>query len=130
MRYLLDTDIAISWLRGVERARQRVRTAAREGLGISYISLAELYDGIHQSVNREAAERQLDELLFGLDFVNLDRETAAIFGRERARLRRSGNIIPDLDILIAASALRHDVTLLTNNRRDFERIEGLSIEPV
>ena len=42
--HLLDTDIAISWLRGVERARQRVRTAAREGLGISYVSLAELYE--------------------------------------------------------------------------------------
>lgn len=45
-------------------------------------------------------------------------------------LKRSGNIIPDFDILIAASALRHNVTLLTNNRRDFERIEGLTIESV
>ena len=60
----------------------------------------------------------------------LDIETAAIFGRERARLRRSGNIIPDLDILVGASALRHNVTLLTSNRRDFERIEGLTIESV
>ena len=59
-----------------------------------------------------------------LDLVNLDMETASIFGREQARLKRSGNIIPDFDILIAASALRHNVTLLTNNRRDFERIEG------
>jgi tRNA(fMet)-specific endonuclease VapC len=57
-------------------------------------------------------------------------ETAAIFGRERSRLRRAGNIIPDLDILIASSALRPNVTLLTNNRRDFERIEGLAIESV
>ena len=130
MRYLLDTDIAISWLRGVERASQRVRTAAREGLGISYVSLAELYDGVYQSSNREVGERQLEELLVGLDFVNLDMETAAIFGRERSRLKRAGNIIPDLDILITSSALRHNVTLLTNNRRDFERIEGLAIESV
>jgi len=83
VRYLLDTDIAISWLRGVERARQRVRTAAREGLGISYVSRTELYDGVYQSTDRETA-----------------------------------------------SALRHNVTLLTNNRRDFERIEGLTIESV
>ena len=130
MRYLLDTDIAISWLRGLERARQRVRTAAREGLGISYVSLAELYDGVYQSTNRETGERELDALLVGLDLVSLDMETASIFGRERARLKRSGNIIPDFDILIAASALRHNVTLLTNNRRDFERIEGLTIESV
>ena len=130
MRYLLDTDIAVSWLRGVEPAKERVRAAAQEGLGISYITLAELYEGVYLSSDRQASERQLEALLFGLDFVHLDLETAAIFGRERARLRRSGNIIPDLDILIASSALRHHVTLLTNNRRDFERFEGLTIESV
>ena len=130
MRYLLDTDIAVDWLRGVERAKDRVRAAAEEGLGISYITLAELYEGVYLSTDQSVSERELGELLFGLDFVHLDIETAAIFGRERARLRRSGNIIPDLDILIGASALRHDVTLLTNNRRDFERIEGLTIESV
>ena len=46
------------------------------------------------------------------------------------RLRPPGSIILDLDILIGASALRYNVTLLTNNRRDFERIEGLTIESV
>ena len=56
--------------------------------------------------------RELGELLFGLDFGPLD------------------IITPDLDILIGASALRHNVTLLTNNRRDFEHIEGLTIESV
>jgi predicted nucleic acid-binding protein len=130
VRYLLDTDVAVSWLRGVERAKERVRAAAREGLGISYVSVAELYEGVHLSSDRQRSERQLDDLLFGLDLVHLDLETAAVFGRERARLRRSGNIIADLDILIAASALRHNVTLLTNNRRDFERIEELTIESV
>ena len=89
MRYLLDTDIAISWLRGVERARQRVRTAAREGLGISYVSRTELYDGVYQSTDRETGERELEELLVGLDLVNLDMETASIFGRERARTSTS-----------------------------------------
>jgi predicted nucleic acid-binding protein len=113
VRYLLDTDVAILWLRGVERARQRVRTAAREGLGISYISVAELYDGIYQSVNREAGERQIDELFFGLDFVSLDRETAAIFGRERARLRRSGTSSP---ISTSSSPLRPCVTASRSSR--------------
>ena len=106
MRYLLDTDIAIAWLRGVERAKERVRTAAQDGLGITYISLAELYEGVYRSSDQRASERQLEDLLVGLDFVQTDLETAAIFGRERARLRRSGTVIPDLDILIASSALR------------------------
>lgn len=46
MRYLLDTDIAISWLRGVERAKERVRAAIPDGIGLSLISLAELYEGV------------------------------------------------------------------------------------
>ena len=130
MRYLLDTDIAISFLRGVERARERVRTAIPDGIGFSFISLAEIYEGVYLSSDHASGESGLDNLLEGLVLVPLDRETSAIFGREPARLRRSGNIIPDFDILIASSALRHNVTLLTNNRRDFERIEGLTIESV
>ena len=74
------------------------------------------------------SDKQLDRLLEGLTLVPLDCETSVIFGLKRACLRRSGNIIAELDILIASSALRHNVTLLTNNRRDFERIEGLMIE--
>ena len=130
MRYLLDTDIAISWLRRSERARERVEAGIPGGIGLSLISLAELYEGVYLSSDQSASEEQLDRLLEGLTLVPLDRETSAIFGKERARLRRSGNIIADLDILIASSALRHNVTLLTNNRRDFERIEGLTIESV
>lgn len=50
------------------------------------------------------------------------------FGRERARLRAEGNLIGDFDLLIGASALRHGLTVLTNNRRHFQRIRGLDIE--
>lgn len=60
--------------------------------------------------------------------VGIDEETAKIFGRERGRLRAAGMIIGDLDLLIGATALQHTLTLLTNNRRHFERIDGLRIE--
>jgi tRNA(fMet)-specific endonuclease VapC len=59
--------------------------------------------------------------------VSLDEETAKIFGRQRGRLRADGMIIRDSDIWIAATALQYNLTL-TNNRRHFERIEGLRIE--
>ena len=62
--------------------------------------------------------------------VNLDEEVCRIFGRERSRLRAEGNLIGDLDILIGATALRHGLTLLTNNRRHFERLADLAIESV
>jgi len=62
--------------------------------------------------------------------VGIDEETAKIFGRERGRLRAAGMIIGDLDLLIGATALQHHLTLLTNNRRHFERIDGLRMESI
>ncbi len=60
--------------------------------------------------------------------AGLDERTCQIFGKERGRLRATGLMIGDCDLLIGATALRHDLTLLTNNRRHFERTEGLRIE--
>src|ERR1051325_2252403 len=96
----------------------RVAIAMPEGLGISVVALAELYDGVYGSNDQATGLRKLQGLLNGLPLVPLDREPASICGRERVGLRRQVRIIADLDILIAASALRHHATLLTNNRRD------------
>ncbi len=65
-----------------------------------------------------------------LTVIDMDEETCKIFGKERGRLRAAGLMIGDCDLLIAATALRHHLTILTNNRRHFERIEGLLIESV
>jgi tRNA(fMet)-specific endonuclease VapC len=65
-----------------------------------------------------------------LTILNIDEETCKIFGKERGRLRAAGLMIGDCDLLIGATALRHNLTLLTNNRRHFERIEGLRLEAV
>ena len=65
-----------------------------------------------------------------LTILNIDEETCKIFGKERGRLRAAGLMIGDCDLFIGATALRHNLTLLTNNRRHFERIEGLRIESV
>ena len=59
--------------------------------------------------------------------VQLDDEICRIFAQERGRLRADGNLIGDLDILIGCTAIRHGLTLLTNNRRHFERLRGLTI---
>ena len=63
-----------------------------------------------------------------MSLVEIDPETCRLFGRERGRLRSTGKMVADFDLLIGATALRHDLTLLTNNRRHFEIIEGLRLE--
>ncbi len=63
-----------------------------------------------------------------MQLVSIDEEVSRIFARERGRLRAAGQMIGDLDLFIGATALRHGLTLLTNNLRHFDRVEGLTIE--
>ncbi len=127
MRYLVDTDWAINYLNRVESVVRRINELSPDGLGISMITLAELYEGVFYSRNPEDDARDLRRFLDSVSVVELDDEICRIFAMERGRLRAAGNTIGDLDTLIAATAIRHNLTLLTNNRRHFERIQGLNV---
>jgi tRNA(fMet)-specific endonuclease VapC len=128
MRSLIDTDWVIHHLNGRPDIIQRLQALQHEGLGLSVIVLAELYEGVYYSRDPGQSEQRLNEFLESVALVGVDEETAKIFGRERGRLRAAGMMIGDIDLLIAATALQYDLTLLTNNRNHFERIEGLRIE--
>jgi len=67
----------------------------------------------------EESERKPNDFLGSVNIVGLDEETARLFGRERGQLRRTGAMIGDMDLLIAATALQYDLTLLTNNPSPF-----------
>ncbi len=127
MRYLVDTDWAIDHLHQVSRVVRRLEELARYGLALSVISLAELYDGVLGSHNPQNDERLLRRFLASVEVLPLDESTCRVFAQERRRLRASGALIGDLDLLIGATAIRHNLTLLTNNRRHFERLQGLNI---
>ena len=127
MRYLIDTDWVIDYQRGVPRLVNRLDTLLPQGAGLSIVSLAELYEGVFGSADPQRNERRLRAFLASVEIVPLDETTCRIFAQERGRLRAAGNLIGDFDLLIGATALRHGLTLLTNNRRHFERLQGLSI---
>lgn len=130
MQYLLDTDWAIEYLHANGRFVDRIASLLPDGIGVSVITLAELYEGVAGSSDRRRSERELRQLIDRLDLLGVDDEVAGIFGSERNRLRAERRMIGDLDLLIGATALRHDLTLLTNNRSHFERISSLSIESI
>lgn len=125
--YILDTDWVVHYLNGVERIRTKLMELQPDGLGLSVISLAELYEGIYYSRDPERSRQQLEEFLSGVTMLEVDDEVCKVFGNQRGRLRRQGLMISDFDLLIAATCLRHSLKLLTNNRRHFERVEGLEI---
>ena len=130
MRYLIDTDWVTHYLSGRDDIVRRLDALQREGLGVSVISLAELYEGIYYSTAPDGNEQDLHDFLRGVNILGIDEEICKIFGRERGRLRKAGQRIGDFDLLIAATGLHYGLTVLTNNRQHFERVEGLPIESV
>jgi len=128
LSYLVDTDWAVHWLHGNERIRQRMEELRGQGLALSAVSLAELWEGVHYSRDPLQSEHGLNDFLRRVSFVSIVEETCKLFGKEQGRLRAAGKRVADFDLIIGVTARQHELTLLTNNRRHFENIEGLRIE--
>lgn len=127
INYLVDTDWIIHYLYGEENVVRRLEELRPHGLAVSIITLAELYEGVFYSKNPEASQKGVDDFMESIPVLGIKEEVCRIFGRERGRLRKQGNIIGDFDLLIASICLQYNLTLLTNNVRHFERVEGLKI---
>lgn len=126
--YLVDTDWAIDYLNGQDRTRERLEEVEDSGLALSIISLAEVYEGIYYSRDPKGNEKALLDFLQDVTAIGIDEESCRLFGKERGRLRAEGKMTSDFDLLIGITARRYQLTLLSNNRRHFENIEGLRIE--
>jgi predicted nucleic acid-binding protein len=126
--YLVDTDWAIDYLNGQDRTRKRLEEIEESGLAFSIISLAEVYEGIYYSKDPEGNEKALLDFLQDVTLINIDEEICRLCGKERGRLRAVGKMTSDFDLLVGITARRYGLTLLTNNRRHFENIDGLRIE--
>ena len=127
MKYRIDTDWIIDHLNGVETITIKLEKLASSGICTSIISVAELYEGVYGSKDYNASLEILETFLEGITVLSIDHEVCKIFGRERNKLRKQGNIIGDFDILIASICLKHNLILLTNNKKHFEKINALTI---
>jgi len=97
-------------------------------IGISIVTLAELRYGAAYSTHPDSNNSAIDAFVDGIVVLGFDPEAARIFGDIKADLRRAGTLIEDLDLIIAATALARDLTLVTNNTDHFGRIPGLNLE--
>lgn len=130
LRYLVDTDWVIDYLNGQREIVNKLSEFQAEGVGLCVVCLAELWEGVFYSTDPEGNEGHLRNFLCGVSPIGIDEQTCRIFGKERGRLRARKKSLGDFDLLIGATALRHGLVLLTNNRRHFELIEGLKLGPV
>ena len=128
MNFLIDTDWTIDYLNGAPYVRDRLSELRISELGISIVSVAELYEGVLYSRNMEEDSLVLSQFLeHEGTILGIDTDICRIFGMERGKLRRQGRMIGDMDLLIASTCLKYGLTLLSNNRRHFESVEGLEI---
>lgn len=127
MRYLVDSDWLIDAYGGLPDAVEALQRLSPEGLAVSIIAVCEVYEGAFGLAHPEEALDDLREFLNDYAALPITDAIAERFARMRALLRRQGRLIPDMDLLIAATAIHHDLTLITRNLRHFERRPGLTI---
>src|SRR3954468_20965223 len=120
MSYLVDTDMVASYLNGRPDAIELLSTLRHEGLAISLITYGEIYDGIYSSNDPQGKEATFLQFLRRVEVLPLTRTIMKRFARIRGQLRRSGLTVQDPDLLIAATALTHGMTLVTRNLRHFK----------
>lgn len=112
MSYLVDTDVVVGGLKGRPEQENLLRRLSSEGLAISLITYGEIYEGIYYGRDPQTNARNFHQFLRWVDVLPLNRTIMRQFARIRGRLRRDGQIIPDPDILIAATALHHNLILV------------------
>jgi tRNA(fMet)-specific endonuclease VapC len=129
MEYLLDTNICIYIIKKKPIAVfDRFKQLTIGSIGISSITLAELQYGIMKSSNPDKNREALDKFLTPIEILDFGYYATIEYGKIRAELERKGTPIGPLDMLIASHAKSLDLTLVTNNEKEFERIAGLKIE--
>lgn len=130
MAYLFDTD-AISELlrrRPARRYLEWLSTVPRSEQWTSAVVIGELYKGAFRSHDRDRHLRNIDRrVLPALTVLPYDTGVAREFGAIRARLEERGELLPDAGLQIAATAVRHGLTLVTGNLRHFARVAGLDL---
>lgn len=126
-RYFIETSVIVNFLRNKNGAIELIESLEGE-LCASYVSLAELYEGISRVKNPKELEKGVLDFFTGMsDVYGLDAQIAKQFGRTRAYLKQRGTVIEDLDILLGATCLAHNLTMVTYNLKHFERIPDLDI---
>lgn len=124
--YLLDTDVLIDHLRGKKEIPQEIAT---QTIGMSIISYGELLLGVEKSINPPKTYQIITDFInaFSLEIVNLNKDSMGEFAKLKTHLEKSGKRLDDFDLLIAATAKQHSFTLVTRNRKHFDRIIELKI---
>jgi tRNA(fMet)-specific endonuclease VapC len=128
LRYLLDTNICIYAMNGHVRVLHKFKEYGKDALGISSLVLGEMAYGVVKSERKQANRAALMRFQSVMNVVPWDESVMWIYGEQYHHLKSTGRKIGEVDLLLGCQALVMGVTFVTNNTREFERIEGLKLE--
>ncbi len=124
---LLDSDTCIGLLRGRTEVLER-RAAEVHEVATTWVTASELFYSAAKSAKPDANAALVVRFLNTLPVLAPDLASAQLFGEVKARLAIAGQIVADADLFIAAIALSRGATLVTGNRKHYERIPGIVLE--
>ncbi len=128
MQYLLDTNICVFFLRGKLNLDHLIKQKGRENCYISEITVFELRYGVENSENPTKSHKSVDTFVDGLSIIPIYGSIKR-YAKEKVRLRKIGKPMHDeFDLLIGVTAIENKLTLVTDNIKDFERLNGIKID--
>ena len=129
MKYLLDTNIIIFWLKGRYVIADQINKIGVSNCFVSEITIAELRYGVECSETHllEEKRKRLDSFLIHLQIIPFG-VAIGLYATEKARLRHAGEIISDFDLLIGATSVQQNMKMVTNNTKHLSKIHGIDLE--
>lgn len=127
LRFMLDTNICIYVIKNRPPSCRELFRTHTGSMAISSVTLAELLYGAMKSEQQARNLKTVEEFAARLDVLNFDAPAADHFGDIRSTLERRGQIIGPYDLMIAGHARSEGLTLVSNNFKEFERVEGLRV---
>jgi predicted nucleic acid-binding protein len=126
--YIVDTDILIYFLKNHPIVVEHFSGHSLSELATTRVNATELLYGAHNSSSPSRSLLIHRSLLKELVVYEFGEAASEVFASEKARLKKQGNLIEDMDILIASICIVESKILVTNNTKHFQRISGLKIE--
>ena len=130
MAQLIDTSVFIDLERSGRSLQDLANEVPEEDVALASITASELLIGVHRADSVERKKKRelfVEQLLDLIPVVPFDLEVARTHAEITAALAKSGNLIGAHDLIIAATALTHDCSVLTGNAREFSRVPGLRV---
>lgn len=131
MGVLIDASVLIEHERDRVDLEQRIRGREGEEFFLSVVTASELLHGVHRAADPAVRARRsafVEGILERFPLLDVDLATARAHARLWAELASTGALIGPHDLWLAAACIAHDLSLVTGNLREFERVEGLSVE--